>query len=692
MKKFILIILSLVLILVPVKESKALYTANVESLVETVNILQNNDIFTAGRDGKYAIISDTGTTKVSGTWIHGSDSRIKTSIELNNGNIFIGGYEGKWQIINTSGANIANGEWSAGSDFDIKGCELFGNGNIFIHGGARYSSTVTKITILNTNGTSVYNKSLSFTIANACESLTNGNIFFGGSHGRYVIITATGTLVKNTSWAYSGADISDATILDNGNIAIVGDGYYQIMTNTGVNVSNGTNNSGGSTIKNIGNNMILSHGTTSGSPYYRFIDYDFNSISNVAIDSGYEIEGIKNSAILGNGNILLIWGKNYAIVNRENIVLAKGSTGFTTLYAYLDANEDIFVLSGYSSSAGYSIKIKQVVDLITDLSIDNVTANTIEVSYNHNPPDIKYVTRISLFNENSWSTSNTNATSKTFTGLIPDSYYKINVQPRISSNSIWYDINEYTIPALPSEINTPHITQDTINLFWSNRDNPVDSNYTLQRKLSSDTWGGPSNVDLITATNISQYEDTGLIQDEQYTYRIRVNAKNGNYYYSADYETFTTADPAVAAAEAARSMAEAAAQAADQARDATIESRQYSLEARDSAIATYELVEGLNLDARLTSIENGSNVPPMIKSVKTMNNATLTRTGDITIVINAINGKYYRAGLSSGAGEWTESNTVTITGLNTGVNTIHVQVKNTGELTDTYTLCVFYMP
>lgn len=121
-----------------------------------------------------------------------------------------------------------------------------------------------------------------------------------------------------------------------------------------------------------------------------------------------------------------------------------------------------------------------------------------------------------------------------------------------------YNIELYTNPVIPNSFTTPTINETSINIRWSNDDNPTTTSYTLYRKVSSSgTW-----VALTTANNLTQFTDTGLTGGTSYDYKVRVNAASGRTYDSAITTVTTTTNPAVAAAQAAKIAAESAAASA----------------------------------------------------------------------------------------------------------------------------------
>ncbi|KUG05089.1 hypothetical protein ASZ90_017578 [hydrocarbon metagenome] len=709
MKKLISmsIILSLVLVFIPVQESQAILVQTWEHgegvEIRGIALFSNGNVFLGGDLGKYQIIDENGNNIVNGTWPHGSTT-IRHAGVLPNGNTVCIGSEGRYMEINEDGDIVTSGILSDFADMTtITGFTICPNGNIFLTGHAGISPVKYILadssynTIKCAEAGVIYSK---FSGNIMSKAFNNNSIMFGtqvgGNNGYFCIINSAGNLIVTNKVFYNGGEPLYMEPMSNGNIAMIDytpfgddDSMWVEISPTGTKVHSyelGRDKAYGGKLGN-GNFVAVTRNLYT---YFVQIISPTDGVIDSYNNSDYSA---KLNLVLYNDYLFLVGrvdGSNRLIMtDLQGNIKAEGTYNvyLANFSKYLEMNDNKILIA----RQGY-YQILQRADDITDFQTSNITANSIPLSFSFPTTPHAFKVGWKKAIPSTWAYDYTYTNSHTFVGLIPDTLYDLRVQTKITDNTVWYATTEYTIPALPVEINTPSITQDTINLFWNNQDNPDDVSYTVQRKLNEDVWDGLSHTDLVTEINISQYEDIGLMQDEEYTYRIRVNAKNGNYYYSEDYETFTTADPAVAAAEAARSMAEAAAQAADEARDATIESRQYSLEARDTAQATYDLVDGLNLDARLTNIENGSNIPPMIKSVKTLNNVTLTRTGSITVIIDAVNGSNYKASLLSGAGDWSESNAIVISSLAPGVNTIYVQTKNNGELTDNSSIVVFYLP
>lgn len=697
------ILMMLGLVTIPCQQAEAIvistWVHGGDVSITITELLDNGNVFLAGSQGKYEIIDPNGNDVVSGTWSHGNEVRIDYAGKFSNGNVVCVGSGGKYAVFNEDGDEVTSGILTDFSGMTtLTGFTICPNDNVFIigHNGSdtvNYILANSSFATIKVSSPGAYNKFEKSTMAKA---FSNNNIIFGlywDGNSQMRIINTSGSVIKSTSFPNNGRPTYMEN-MSNGNMAVIDynpsghNSSWSEITPTGKGIhfySLGNDESTGGKLSN-GNFIAIRH-----SLYVyeaMIIDKDTGIIDSYFSDSSDVGTGGLN-CVLYNDYLFISSSSMLIITDLDGNVKALGSinsnvSGFTN-YIEMQDNKILIAKKGY-------FQILQRADDITDFQIVNTTANTIELDFSF--PTVSHAFRVGwkIAVPGTWSSAYTKTDSYTFTGLIPDTLYDLRVQTRITSNSIWYPTQGYTAPALPIEINTPSISSDTINIFWNNKDNPTSTNYTLQRKFKEDSWDGASLTNLKTGDNFDQYEDAGLEQDKEYTYRIRVNAKDGNYYYSADYETFTTADPAVAAAEAARSMAEAAAEASDEARDAAIESKEYSLAAKEKAQEVYDLVNDLNLDTRLTNIESGSNVPPTIKTAKLVNNITLTRNGNISVVVDATNGKYYRAGLSSGEGEWSTSNTVSVSGLNVGVNTIYVQAKNTGTLVDTTTLYVFYLP
>lgn len=274
----------------------------------------------------------------------------------------------------------------------------------------------------------------------------------------------------------------------------------------------------------------------------------------------------------------------------------------------------------------------------------------------------------------------------TLAGLMPNEKYDVVFTLRTlgnengsssggSDNRTTLELILYTNAELPRGMSFPTIGQSTLKIRWNNGNNPTDSSYTLQRKTDTSSW-----VNVVTGVNISEFTDTGLIQNTKYTYRVRVNEKRGTYKYSSESWIETATDPAVAAAKAAQSAAESSKAFAEEAK----------LSAQNAEIRTndlYDYVTGLDLGNKINNINSKieSLSIPIVIRVSTINGATASSTGQSPSIIVTASGAD-KLDLSLDGSTWTggyDLNTGGSIGISPGTNNIRVRVYDSSVPADT---------
>lgn len=94
-------------------------------------------------------------------------------------------------------------------------------------------------------------------------------------------------------------------------------------------------------------------------------------------------------------------------------------------------------------------------------------------------------------------------------------------------------------PVAPSNLNASTISSSQINLSWTDN-SATEAGFMIERKTGTEgTWAQIATV----ATNISSYEDTGLLQHTTYHYRVRAYV----IHYSSAYSNEDSATTEIAA-------------------------------------------------------------------------------------------------------------------------------------------------
>lgn len=243
-----------------------------------------------------------------------------------------------------------------------------------------------------------------------------------------------------------------------------------------------------------------------------------------------------------------------------------------------------------------------------------------------------------------------------------------------NGNSVWYEAGPaytymlYTDPETPTSLTFLTIGTEIISLRWNNQGNPLDTSYTLQRRLDgSDIW-----VDVDTQSGMYQYTDIGLANNTKYYYRVRVNGKNGGFIYSSEYNVTTAVDLAVTAAQQAATAANNANANAWNAVNNTTYSGQ--------SAAYWAYLASQNSTADTT--------PPTISKVAGQSGATCTTTTTFNVAVTATDNKAGQLqaqaqvdGVAWGSWYNIPQNSIPVTLSTSGAHMITVQVKDaTGNI------------
>ncbi len=260
----------------------------------------------------------------------------------------------------------------------------------------------------------------------------------------------------------------------------------------------------------------------------------------------------------------------------------------------------------------------------------------------------------------------------------------------------------YTEAASPV-LSASDIKDTRMTLNWNPNGNDVGTNYTLQRRVKGGPpWTEANNI--YTGTG-NTFTDTNLIPETEYQYRVRVNHIAGtemNIYSlqggQEHIDITTSADPAVAYAQEASSKAQAAKEAAEQTLQYSSDAKAAAVNAESKANITLQEVQdstyGLSaLRNEILNIKNTINTAPIIYSLKGVNNATATKTSQITLDASVSNATHYRVN----NGSWQlYTKQIIVNGLTVGVNRIEIEFGNLnaelqGETVST-ALTVFRLP
>lgn len=188
-------------------------------------------------------------------------------------------------------------------------------------------------------------------------------------------------------------------------------------------------------------------------------------------------------------------------------------------------------------------------------------------------------------------------------------------------------------------------------------------------------------------TNYPSYRvlDEGLDNDTQYTYEIKYYSSfNTSYPIIVDPVTVKTeSNPAVQAAREAASKADAAMRAAVSANNAALEAKE---SANRAAIGVWDSTENksaaqLAKEARdrVINLEQVvTNIPPIINSIKGIDGATCTKTGEINLVLDTSGARKQRIKVGNGNwGNWHDAtNQISAYLGNSGVHTIYIEVSS----------------
>jgi titin len=326
--------------------------------------------------------------------------------------------------------------------------------------------------------------------------------------------------------------------------------------------------SGSTTFQNIGLDPATQY-------YYRIRAYNgagYSAYSNVVNattqPSAINAPGALSAAVVSSQQINLSWADNST--NETGFKIERSDDGVTfteiqTVAADLTSYQNV----GLSPNTQYYYRVRAYNAGSYSAFSNIINATTLNSSIN--PPGSLTATAVSAQQINlTWSDNSSNElgfriersadgvifneislvganiTAYQNYGLLDNTlyYYRIKAYNASETSSYSNIVNVTTpqsIPNAPSALIVSSINVDEINISWSDNSNN-ETGFKIERSSDGVTF---TEIGSVTA-NLKTYQNSGLVENTRYYYRVRAYNGSGNSAYSNIVDAVTTQTPPVA--------------------------------------------------------------------------------------------------------------------------------------------------